>query len=183
MNINKWLEKVAYKAKSTIADDDGEIYHSNFDNSYITRVAMAKDDGLLKFLAKHGVTDELTHGVGFSPEENKWYGWSHRAIFGFTIGSECKKGNCHYVGSSIDEQKEDAILFWTDDDHINVRSEGVIEKGEDKFFDIAWDYTDKSNGNIGGTHHFITPLGRGEWTAKTLDDAKLMAVDFNEGVS
>ena len=149
---------------------------------------MAKDDGLLKFMAKHEITDELTHGVGFSPKENKWYGWSHRAIYGFEVGSECKKGDCHYNGSDINEQKEAAILFWAGDDHTNVRCEGIIEDGDDKFFVIKWDYKDstpneKLHNTIGGSDHFITPLGRGEWTAKTLDDAKLMAIDFNEGVS
>jgi hypothetical protein len=35
--------------------------------------------------------------VGFSTKDGKWYGWSHRAIYGFMIGSKCKKGDCHYV--------------------------------------------------------------------------------------
>jgi hypothetical protein len=26
--------------------------------------------------------------IGFQPEEQKWYGWSHRAIYGFGIGSK-----------------------------------------------------------------------------------------------
>ncbi len=32
--------------------------------------------------------------IGFCDKEQKWYGWSHRAIFGFGIGSEVKKGDC-----------------------------------------------------------------------------------------
>lgn len=36
---------------------------------------------------------------------------------------------------------------------------------------------------IGGCLHHIKPLGRGEWIAKTMKDAKQMAIDFNEGVS
>lgn len=35
--------------------------------------------------------------IGFSIKDGKWYGWSHRAIYGFKIGSTCKKGDCHYV--------------------------------------------------------------------------------------
>jgi len=35
--------------------------------------------------------------IGWSHKDGKWYGWSHRAIFGFKIGSTCKKGDCHYV--------------------------------------------------------------------------------------
>ena len=32
--------------------------------------------------------------IGFCESEQKWYGWSHRAIFGFGIGSTVKKGDC-----------------------------------------------------------------------------------------
>lgn len=35
--------------------------------------------------------------VGFSTKNGKWYGWSHRAICGFKIGSTCRKGDAHYV--------------------------------------------------------------------------------------
>jgi hypothetical protein len=65
--------------------------------------------------------------IGFSSKDGKWYGWSHRAIFGFKIGSTCKKGDCHY--------------------------------------------TPKSSG------------GKGAWKAKTIADARQMAIDFAEGVS
>lgn len=65
--------------------------------------------------------------IGWSPLKRKWFGWSHRAIYGFRIGSKVKKGECGYVP--------------------------------------------KNRG------------GRGEWTAKTLADARQMAIDFAEGVS
>ena len=45
-----------------------------------------------KFLDKHGIKTD--GNVGFSEKEKKWYGWSHRAIFGFGIGSEVKEGDC-----------------------------------------------------------------------------------------
>jgi len=32
--------------------------------------------------------------IGFCEREQKWYGWSHRAIFGFGIGSMAKEGDC-----------------------------------------------------------------------------------------
>jgi hypothetical protein len=35
--------------------------------------------------------------IGFSTKNKKWYGWSHRAICGFKIGSKCRKGDCHYT--------------------------------------------------------------------------------------
>jgi len=82
---------------------------------------------------KRGIQPELRRpdddvcSIGFSLKDGKWYGWSHRAIFGFKIGSKCQKGNCHY----------------------RPRYQG----------------------------------GRGQWTAKTVADARQMARDFAEGVS
>lgn len=39
--------------------------------------------------------------IGFNEKENKWYGWSHRAIFGFSIGDKIFEerfgdGNTHF---------------------------------------------------------------------------------------
>ncbi len=32
--------------------------------------------------------------IGYNPEESKWYGWSHRAMYGFKIGDTVKEGDC-----------------------------------------------------------------------------------------
>jgi hypothetical protein len=32
--------------------------------------------------------------IGFSEKDNKWYGWSHRAMHGFAVGDEVKEGDC-----------------------------------------------------------------------------------------
>ena len=186
MKVKEFLNKVAYIGKSDIPDDEmNDVYYSKFDKSYITRIGM---EDSVKFLAEHEITEELTHGVGFSPKENKWYGWSHRAIFGFAIGSTCKKGDCHYVPSNIEDQRENAIRFWQDDDHKDVRCEGIVENPDGKFFVIKWEYPDSTpnknlRGTTGGSDVYIGKLGRGEWVAKTMDNAKQMAIDFNEGVS
>lgn len=59
--------------------------------------------GLIKFFFKHGIdfiTMESIYkksdviSVAFSPKEQKWYGWSHRAIYGFKIGDIAKEGDC-----------------------------------------------------------------------------------------
>ncbi len=188
MNVKEWLEKVAYIEDYKDSNLESKVYKSKFDGSYITHVGMEKDNKLLKFLAEHDVVDELTHGVGFSPTEHKWYGWSHRAIYGFGIGSEVKKGDCAYVGDSLKAQEDAAIQFWSDESYINVKCTGIIEKDDNRYFNITWEYNDKCenknlHGTIGSVEHYITPLGHGEWTAKTLSDAKQMAIDFNQGVS
>ena len=188
MNTKNYFKKVAYESTMQIGpseEPESKVWKSNFDDSYMTHVGMEDD---LKHLAAHEITDELTHGVGYSPKDGKWYGWSHRAICGFKIGSTCKRGDCHYVGSTIGDQERAAIDFWLNDDYENVRCTGLLLKGDEQFFKIVWEYKNSTpnkalHGTSGGSDHFITPLGRGEWTAETMADAKQMAKDFNEGVS
>lgn len=189
MNVKDWFKQVAYlKFMSIEGINDKDIpksWFSKFDDSYITFEGL--EEGM-KLLADREITEQLTHGVGFSPKNNKWYGWSHRAIYGFKIGSTCKKGDCHYIGSTLEEQRKGAIEFWKDEDNLNVRCVATIIDGEDSFFDIKWDYSDKIpnkklRNTIGGCLHHIEPLGKGEWIAETMEDAKQMAIDFNRGVS
>jgi len=50
--------------------------------------------GLEKFKEKHGIVSEKSkpshsnHSIGYSEKEQKWYGWSHRAIVGFGVGDK-----------------------------------------------------------------------------------------------
>lgn len=45
--------------------------------------------------------------IGFSEREQKWYGWSHRAIFGFDIGAIAKEGDCVVSSGWTDEWLEE----------------------------------------------------------------------------
>ena len=183
MNVNTFLTQVAHTGTSTIDGDDGLVYYSNFDDSYITRVGLEDD---IKFLVAREITDELAHGVGFSPKENKWYGWSHRAICGFEIGATCKKSDCHYRAANIQDEIEAARAFWNGEGH----SETNAELQADGTIHVSWKYAEtipnkKLRSTIGGCDWDYDPnnFGRGEWIAGTMEDAKQMAVDFNEGVS
>ena len=77
--------------------------------------------------------------IGFNKSKKKWYGWSHRALFGFGIGDKVKKGDVCASPGSIPEY--------------------IAEHPEE---DVS------------------LPVG---FKAKTLDDAKLMAIAFADGVS
>ena len=116
MRVDKFLDKVAYIFKH---EEFGEIYKSKFDDSYITHVGM---EDHAKFLANLEITEQLTHGVGFSPKDNKWYGWSHRAIFGFEIGSECKKGDCAYIAATPEELINDHVDWMDYEDTVKDHS-------------------------------------------------------------
>lgn len=56
-----------------------------------------------RLCVQRGIAPQLANpkhnvcSIGYSATHKKWYGWSHRAIYGFKIGSKCKKGNCHYI--------------------------------------------------------------------------------------
>jgi hypothetical protein len=71
------------------------------------------------------IVECLSHGLGYSPSSNKWYGWSHRGICGFGIGSKCELGDCHFRASNIDEQ----IMRdkkWFEEDGYNVDYIGEV---------------------------------------------------------
>lgn len=59
--------------------------------------------------------DSNTCSIGFCECEQKWYGWSHRAIFGFGLGDMVAEGDCcassGWTQEWLDEHpKEDASL-------------------------------------------------------------------------
>lgn len=154
------------------------------------------DEDTAKYLCnERGIAPELaspSHGVcsvGFCEREQKWYGWSHRAIYGFGIGSTVKRGDCGYVPVGWDDFLEQAADFWRGDNHLFVTAtRGVDDDGRD-CAKVAWEYDDKVpnkklRGGISGSIMYPPELwGKGEWTAGTLDEARQMAADFAESVS
>ena len=122
--------------------------------------------------------------IGYSLKDGKWYGWSHRAIFGFEIGSGCKRGQVHYRPTGKTDFLKDMIRFWTDNTHLNVR--GSFRDGGVK---VSWEVADTvANESARGKtvsdfSAYPDEWGRGEWTAETTADAKQMAMDFADGIS
>jgi len=47
--------------------------------------------------------DRNVCSIGFCEREQKWYGWSHRAIFGFGIGDKVSEGDCTASSGYTDE--------------------------------------------------------------------------------
>lgn len=45
------------------------------------------NENFQKLLDKHGI-EKKGMGLGFSEKEQKWYGWSHRAVCGFKVGDK-----------------------------------------------------------------------------------------------
>lgn len=70
-------------------------YISNVDGGYI---GTEQEYKLLvekyKFiLIQKAVPTNNACSIGYDPGANKWYGWSHRAVCGFTIGDVAKEGS------------------------------------------------------------------------------------------
>ena len=196
--LQKFINSIAVIGNSNIPNDDGKIYYSKVDGAYLTRVGM--EEGL-NFLLKRGITEQIQDGygepntccIGFNPIEKKWYGWSHRAIFGFGIGSECKKGDCHYEPSNKEDFKEDCLRFWGDTDmdetyKINPIAEEWEQDGKLGVW-VRYTYNDKvpneeMRGQISGVFcEYPEKYGKGEWVAETIEDAKQMAIDFARNIS
>lgn len=62
--------------------------------------------------------DSSVCSIGFSEKKGKWYGWSHRAIYGFKVGDVVKKGHVGaeymkigFVAKTMEDAKKMAIAF------------------------------------------------------------------------
>ncbi len=73
----------------------GLAWVSKIDGSYVCGQGHINE--VPKKLLKWGITEQWqnttnnkdhTTNIGFNPVEQKWYGWSHRAIVGFGIGDK-----------------------------------------------------------------------------------------------
>jgi len=138
-----------------------------------------------KFGVRHFEKVASDHGVcsiGFAPKLQEWYGWSHRAIYGFTIGSTCKKGDCHYIPKTFGEIKSDCYAREDNMCHANASVPvAPVDPSKPEGIQVA-------SGPVEGVvpclkKNCVFETGRGEWTAENLQDAKQMAIDFASGVS
>lgn len=144
-----------------------------------------------------GINPELavdTHNtcsIGFCENEQKWYGWSHRAMYGFGVGSEVKFGDCAFSPRDIKEARSAAIEFWNGPSR--TINSAMLERDEDgrEYFlieftrstDPALIPNEKVRGKIDTVSYYVPETyGNGEWIAETLEDAKQMAKDFAKGV-
>ena len=104
--------------------------------------------------------------IGFSSKDGKWYGWSHRAIYGFKIGSKCKPGDCHFKASNKREFMASCAEFYEGKAARHGKTACVV-----------------TTENTGVICDYPKTWGKGSWTAKTVADTKQMAIDFAESVS
>lgn len=182
----------AAEAVDDIEDASGRLV--TLDVAYTSAGEYIGDTECAQYIAQRGIApqtiaDNAVCSIGFCEHEQKWYGWSHRAMFGFGVGSHVKPGDCAYKPKDEEDFRLDCIRFWDDKHH--TKTWAVEDRGEDGELGVltSWCYTDtvpnkRLRNEITG---LFTPypenFGRGEWTAQTLHDAKQMAIAFAHGVA
>ena len=186
------LEGIAEKAR----------HPAEMETCYTTDGDWIGDPDTAKYLCEdRGIypvhADEIPKGalipcsVGFCEREQKWYGWSHRAIFGFGINSMVKRGDCGYRPVDRDDYGRSALDFFIGDDpcYLNPSFRHVVNSDGGRGVEIVATYSDVTpNEKLRGKPYSLfrpypKVFGRGEWVAETLDDARQMAIDFADGVS
>jgi hypothetical protein len=196
--IKEVLNVRRYKAGYEVREElrDGSDYGGE---DFIKKVAYTPDGHYIgnsvwayRLCKKRGIAPELRTpnsnvcSIGFCEQEQKWYGWSHRAIWGFGIGDTVKKGDCGYVPANPQELFDELIEWYHDAENLTIVSDGVQARSE--IFELIPVDKDNPEGELvsgasaGFTEH-VFKTGRGEWTAVTLEDCRQMACDFAEGVS
>ncbi len=90
--------------------DDPAMVHNKPGGISCERLDEKKD-----FKKQHGI-EEVSCGLGWSEKEQKWYGWSHRAIHGFGVGDKAME--CYPSGNkegkkckTLEDCKQAAIAF------------------------------------------------------------------------
>ncbi len=157
-----------------------------------TAELLCKEKGILPEHQKPRPTGLLRPcNIGFCPSEQKWYGWSHRAINGFGIGSHVKPGDLAYRPKTESDFRQKYLQFFgIDKYHIDPKvRDSVDSDGKRGALITATRTQDVPNEKLRGTEYSCfwpyenEKFGKGEWVAETLEDARQMACDFADGVS
>lgn len=171
-SLGHYTEMTIHDLKKALADPEYRMKkasrHSDLFSVKVGDVDIGNIDDAISLILHHKITHFENNGLGFSPETNTWYGWSHRAMRGFTIGSTVKFGDIAFVPSNDEEFIREQLEWhkpksWSQ----NGRTITLVN-------------------DLGNEHIIEIPevhKGYGEWTAYTLAAAKKMAEDFAEDVA
>jgi len=168
------------------------VWVSKIDGSFMCPEGYTED---IEKLLNRGIVDFQNTGngavanIGFNPTEQKWYGWSHRAICGFKVGDSVKKGDVAYMPANEQDEIESIVAFWDKEEYQEDFAWILSDKEGQKGVQMTYKYTadvpnEKLAGAVGERFYPLTErYGKGEWVAETLEDAKQMAKDFADNIS
>ena len=101
-NTKHWtqeeMEKECTKFTYYLSNVDGGYIGSDEDYNFLV-----EQRGLI--LIQKSNPSHTACSIGYSPKENKWYGWSHRALYGFGIGDIVSKGDLTSTSGFTDEYR------------------------------------------------------------------------------
>jgi hypothetical protein len=155
------------------------------------------NEGRTRYLCEElGIAPELAHprakvcSVGFCDKEQKWYGWSHRAISGFGIGSVIRRGDCAYRAPTAEAYGQQILDFFCDDEtiYLNRTHRPTVDADGVRGVMIEATYSDTvPNERLRGTKfqrfcRYPEAFGKGEWVVETLEQARQAACDFADAV-
>ena len=122
----------AFAQKLTKDQLSEKFYNVIMNDCYLTcslsEEKLYSDKSIIDFLIKNSINkvessfnihkdEKVKYAVanlGYSEKTNEWWGWSHRAKFHFTIGSEVKVGDVAYVPTNKEDYKNSCLHFWDD---------------------------------------------------------------------
>ena len=113
-NLKKEISRRNYKAGYTVIHgiiDGKEFCCDDFEIKWaVTKSGdYIGDPKTAHMLCKEkGIAPEKRPGtsvcsIGFCQKDNKWYGWSHRAICSFGVGDVVKEGDCTTESGYVDD--------------------------------------------------------------------------------
>ena len=181
---------------------------------YYTKDGQYVDNVTKTVMEQYGVEPDFgRHATGFSPRDKKYYGWSHRACWGFKPGDKIKKGDCAYKPLNDPQSILESVrTFWSEPHHIiELDGSNIVrwspnynklraKYGQDfyhnwtnsdwvnEFGRQSQDATWRMLKQKGYMEKHVEPLssfptGKGEWTIRNWEDAKQAATDFAMSVS
>ena len=178
--VQKYPEH-GYEVRTEIVDhQDGSEPMEMLRAYTLSGVYIGKPRDAIFLCKEKGIVPE-EGSIGFCEAEQKWYGWSNRAIFGFGIGSSVKKGDSGYTPSNVRELAKD---LEKNGEHGEIIDEGTVQVAT-KVYTIEGENEDGTIklADEHETEYYTVNTGRGRWTARTLDDARQMAIDFANDVA
>lgn len=116
LSVRKYKAGYEIRTEKLTGDDnigvpDGEEFVMK--SAYTPDGAYIGDSRIAYFLCKkRGIKPEYRTehssvcSIGFNEDEQKWYGWSHRAIFGYGIGDILEEGSSATTSGWTDEYLE-----------------------------------------------------------------------------
>ena len=91
--------------ENSIGSDSPVVMHSVYseDGGYVGSLEDVNVYFKLGILPEKSHQDHKVCSIGKSLTDGKWYGWSHRAIYGFSIGDVVKEGDLTASSGWTDE--------------------------------------------------------------------------------